>query len=324
MNIENKLAKMPKISIILTYHNLGKYINDCISSILNQTYDNFEIVIVNDFSDEENTKILNEIKNEKIKIINLKENLGQLGAFLVGLENSVGEFICSVDADDILLPNYLKTLLHVHLNNNAALVSCACGEINSKNEIISLNYVSNPLKIKKDKINYTEIEKKFNNSEDFKLEVLSIKELPFAMWGWTPMTSGMFRRTSLNILKYYPDIKYWKIGADKVIFSFLHLIGGSINISAVCFLYRHHEKNSTQTSLTYGNKRYIDENYIKRLIDWNKKIRFDAIKMFVKNKKELIEEYNKINYLKMFKNIVFCFNFKLCAKALKTLAHKII
>ena len=153
MNIENKLAKMPKISIILTYHNLGKYINDCISSILNQTYNNFEIVIVNDFSDEENTKILNEIKNEKIKIINLKENLGQLGAFLVGLENSIGEFICSVDADDILLPNYLKTLLHVHLNNNAALVSCACGEINSKNEIISLNYVSNPLKIKKDKIN---------------------------------------------------------------------------------------------------------------------------------------------------------------------------
>ena len=321
---EKQLVKMPKISIIITYYNLGKYIKDCVLSILNQTYENFEVVIVNDCSDEKNSKVLNEIKNEKIKIINLKENLGQLGAFLIGLENSDGEFVCSVDADDILLPNYLKTLIYVHLNNSAALVSCACGEINSNGEIISLNYASNPIKIKQDKVNYSEIEKTFNDSENFKLEFLTTKNLPFGMWGWSPMTSGMFRRTSLNILKYYPDIKYWKTGADKVIFSFLHLVGGSINISAVCFLYRHHSNNSTQSNLTYGNKRYINENYIKKLINWNKKIRFDAIKMFIKNKKELSEEFNKINYLKMFKKVVFCVNFKLCAKALKALAHKII
>ena len=324
MDFDNQLIKMPKISIIITYYNLGKYIKDCISSVLNQTYDNFEIIIVNDCSNEKNTKILNEIENKKIKVIHLKENLGQLGAFLIGLENSEGEFICSIDSDDILLPNYLKTLLHVHLNNNAALVSCACGEINSKNEIISLNYVANPIKTKQDKINYSKIEKAYNNNEDFELEFLTIKKLPFAMWGWTPMSSGMFRRTSLDILKHYPDIKYWKTGADKVIFSFLHLIGGSINISAVCFLYRHHQKNSTQGTLTYGNKRYIDEAYINKLIDWNKKIRFDAVKMFIKNKKDLIKTYNKTNYYKMLKNIVFCVNFKLCAKAIKALAHKII
>lgn len=324
MVIQNQLIKFPKISIIITYYNLGGYIKDCIRSILNQTYQNFEIVVVNDYSNEENNKILNSIKNEKVKIINLKENLGQLGAFLVGLENSDGEFICSVDADDILLPNYLKTLLCVHLNQNAALVSCACGEINSSGEIISLNYVSNPVKIKQDKINYSDIEKIFNDKEDFELEHLSIKKLPFGMWGWTPMTSGMFRRTSLNILKYYPDIKYWKIGADKVIFSFLHLIGGSINISAVCFLYRHHEKNSTQNALTYGNKRYISEDYVGKLINWNKKIRLDAIKMFILKRKELIKEFNKVNYYKMFKDVIFCINIKLCAKALKTLAHKII
>ncbi len=320
----NQLTKMPKITVIITYYNLKEYLKDCIKSILNQTYSNFEIVIVNDCSDEKNTKILSEIKNEKVKIINSKENLGQLGAFLLGLENSEGEFVCSVDADDILLPNYLKTLLYVHLNNNTALVSCACGEINSKNEIISLNYVANPIKIKQEKINYTEIEKAFKNSDDFKLEFLTTKELPFAMWGWNPMSSGMFRRTSLDILKYYPDIKYWKTGADKVIFSFLHLIGGSVNISAICFLYRHHNSNSSQTTLTCGNKKYINEKYVEKLIAWNKKIRLDAIKMFIKNRKELIKEYNKINYYKMLKNIVFCVNFKICAKALKAFAHKII
>ncbi len=324
MDTTNRLTKLPKISIIITFFNLGEYIKDCISSILGQTYNNFEIIIINDCSDEKNTKILNEIKNEKIKIINLNKNIGQLGAFLEGLKHSSGEFIASIDADDILLPNYLKTLLYTHLNNNAALVSCACGEINSKGEITSLNYVANPIKTKQEKVSYSKIEKMLNNNENFEIKHLTTKELPFAMWGWNPMSSAMYRKTALNILKYYPDIAFWKTGADKVIFSFLHLIGGSINISAVCFLYRHHNTNATQASLTYGNKRYINEKYIERLISWNKKIRIDAIKMFVKNRKELINEYNKINYLKMLKNIIFCINLKICAKLIKAFAHKLI
>ena len=50
-----------------------------------------------------------------------------------------------IDADDILLPNYLNTLLYVHLNNNFALVSASSGEINKNNEIMSLKSNSNPV-----------------------------------------------------------------------------------------------------------------------------------------------------------------------------------
>lgn len=317
----HSFAKSPKISIIITFYNLGKYINDCISSILSQTYTNFEIIIVNDGSDDKNTKILKELNHEKIKILNLPVNQGQLGAFLEGVKNSKGEFICMIDADDILLPNYLKTLLYVHLTNNTALVSSASGEINEENEITSLNSINNPLIKKSKKINYEEIENIFQTDEYFKLKKV---KAPFGLWSWNPSSSGMFRKSSLDILKYYPDKEYWKTGADKVIFSFLHLIGGSINISAICYLYRHHSKNNSQTTLTTGDKKLLCENYINKLIQWNIKLRSDAIKIFVYNRSELIKKYNKLNYYRMFLNIVFCINIKLCTKVIKTLVHKLI
>jgi len=313
--MELDLIKTPKISIIITYHNLGKYIKDCIDSILKQTYQNFEIIIVNDASDDENSTILNEIKNDKIKIFTIHKNKGQLAAFLKGAANTEGEFVCMVDADDILLPDYLKTLLYVHLNNDVALVSCAKGEINDKNEIISLN------KISKEQILYTEIEDMLKTKGYFEIEKV---KAPFGLWSWNPSTSGMMRKSALNILKYYPDCLYWKTGADKVIFSFLHLIGGSINIDAVCFLYRIHNENNFNTSKNTGNKKYLKEKNIKKLIEWNKKLRFDAIKMFIENKTDLIEEYNKINYIKMLFKIIFCINIKICTKIIKTFVHKII
>ena len=315
MIIDNDIIKEPKISLIITYYNLGKYIQDCVSSILNQSYSNFEIIIVNDNSDDKNTKILETITQKKIKIINLKENSGQLLAFLEGVKIAKGEFICMIDADDILLPNYLKTLLFAHLNNNYALISCSNGEINDKNEITSYKTIQS------NNIDYQEIENAFKLSNTF--EIKQVKE-PFGLWSWNPSTSGMFRKSALDILNYFPDKKYWKTGADKVVFSLLHLIGGSANITSVNYLYRHHDENNSQTTLTMGNKKYLNEKYIKKLITWNKKLRLDTLKMFAQNKKELIEKYNKINYMKMFFKVIFCLNIKVCAKIIKTFAHKLI
>jgi len=195
------------------------------------------------------------------------------------------------------------------------LVSCASGEINDKNEITS--YKINPSK----KINYQEIENTFKTSENFKITPV---KAPFGLWSWNPSSSSMFRKSALDILKYYPNKEYWKTGADKVIFSLLHLVGGSINITSVNYLYRHHSSNNSQTTLTTGNIKYLSENYIKKLISWNKKLRLDTLKMFIQNKKELIEKYNKINYFKMLLKVIFCINLKVCTKIIKTFVHKLV
>lgn len=321
MDMNFELIKEPKISIIVTYYNLGLYIQDCIDSILNQTYKNFEIIIVNDASDKENSKVLKEIRNEKIKVVNLRKNQGQLCSFCRGLKEANGEFICMVDADDILLPNHLQVLLYTHLKYNYALVSASCGEINSNNEITSLNCISNVIKEKKAGIKYGDIENTFNLSDSF--EIKQVKE-PFGLWSWNASTSGMFRKSSLEILEYFPDKEYWKTGADKVIFSLLHLIGGSANISAITYFYRHHDGNQSQTALSSGNKKYLNEEYIEKLIQWNKKIRIDTLNMLKENSVEFIKKYNKINYTKMLLSVIFCINLKICAKIIKAFAHKLI
>ena len=115
-----------------------------------------------------------------------------------------------------------------------------------------------------------------------------------------------------------PDKGFWRSGADKIIFSFLHLIGGSVNISAVCFLYRIHGSNNFASSKNTGNKKYLKETTVNKLIQWNKKLRLDTLKMFIRNKKELIEEFNTINYYRLFFKVTFCINAKVCAKIIKT------
>ncbi len=321
MKVPLNLVFEPKISVIITYFNLSEYIRPCIESILNQTYKNFEIIIVNDGSDENNSKILNEIKNEKIKIINSKENMGQLGAFLLGVDNALGEFICMVDADDVLLPNYLKTLLYIHLNYNAAFVSSSSGEINKNGEITSLNYVSNNFQNNLRTVKYCKTEEIFDTNDEFEISILDLKNTPFGLWSWRASTSAMIRKSAIEILKFYPDIKYWKTGADKVIFSLLHLIGGSINTNAVLWLYRQHSLNNSNTNLSTGNKKFLKESYIKKLIDWNIKLRLDTVKMFIKNRKEFIEIFSKTKYYKMLFSVIFCVNKKVCAKIIKTFAH---
>ena len=303
-------VRKPLISVIITYYNMGRFVTDCVESILNQTYKEYEIIIVNDCSDKENSDILKKLKN--VKIVNLSENQGQLCALCEGLKYASGEFVCMVDADDILLPDYLAILLYSHLNNCYALISSSKGEINERGEILSLN--SNNAKI-----NYSEIQNLYRTKDYFEVKKISA---PFGLWCWNPSTSAMWRKNALDILQYFPDKKYWHSGADKVIFSILHLIGGSANIDAVLFLYRTHNNNNFNTSNFTGNQKYISQKTADRLINWNIKLRLDTVKMFIENKSEIMKKFNKLSYYKMLFKVIFCVNFTVIKKIFKALFYK--
>ena len=95
--------KTPLISVIIPVYNAGKYFNHCIESIVNQTYKNLEIIIVDDGSTDETPKSCDEWakKDKRIKVIH-KENGGASSARNVGIDNAVGEYIGFVDADDYI------------------------------------------------------------------------------------------------------------------------------------------------------------------------------------------------------------------------------
>lgn len=92
---------MVKISIIIAAYNIEGYIEKCISSLVNQTFTNIEIVVVNDGSTDDTPNIINRLaKNDsRIKIIN-KKNSGLIEARRSGFENSTGDFLIFIDGDD--------------------------------------------------------------------------------------------------------------------------------------------------------------------------------------------------------------------------------
>ena len=90
-----------KISILMTVYNSEKYVSKSIQSILNQTYKNFEFIIVDDFSNDKTRKILKKIKNKKVKIYLLQKRFGRTKALNYGLKKCRSNIIAIQDADDI-------------------------------------------------------------------------------------------------------------------------------------------------------------------------------------------------------------------------------
>lgn len=99
-----------KFSLIIPAYNVEKYIKKCLDSVLNQTYNNYEIIIINDGSTDNTSKILERYKsNKKIKIIN-QENKGLSNARNTGVSNAKGDYILFIDSDDFIEKELLEIL----------------------------------------------------------------------------------------------------------------------------------------------------------------------------------------------------------------------
>lgn len=112
---------MAKISIIVPIYNVEKYINRCVDSILNQTFTDFELILVDDGSPDNSGKICEEYaqNDNRIKVIH-KENGGVSSARNCGLKNATGEKIIFIDADDYINNTYLSEITKY----NADIVCC--------------------------------------------------------------------------------------------------------------------------------------------------------------------------------------------------------
>lgn len=99
-------SEIKRFSIILVSYNVEKYIGEAIESVLNQSYKNFELIIVDDCSTDNTRKNIRKYKDERIKFYKTKKNTGTAsGSRNVGLEYVTGEYILFLDGDDKLLDN---------------------------------------------------------------------------------------------------------------------------------------------------------------------------------------------------------------------------
>lgn len=103
----------PFISVIVPIYNVEKYLPKCISSLINQTYDNYEIILVNDGSPDNCGQICDDFKLKSNKIIVLHIlNGGVCNARNKGMEIAKGEFYCFVDSDDWVEPTYIEDFVN--------------------------------------------------------------------------------------------------------------------------------------------------------------------------------------------------------------------
>ena len=102
------MERKPKVSVVMTVCNEQDRIRRSVSSVLNQTYEDFEFVIVNDGSTDATREILeSEFSDRRIKIFN-QENKGRVKALNKAVKLALGEYIAILDADDYCLPERLK------------------------------------------------------------------------------------------------------------------------------------------------------------------------------------------------------------------------
>jgi len=112
---------MPKVSIILPVYNVEKYIAKSIQSVLNQTYQDFELLVIIDGSPDNSKQIAESFKDDRITIYE-KPNGGLSDARNYGLERAKGEFVYFMDSDDWIEPNLLKDTVCVFEKNEIDFV----------------------------------------------------------------------------------------------------------------------------------------------------------------------------------------------------------
>lgn len=270
---------MTKLSFIVTSYNYANFIEKTLNSIKNQTFRDFEIIVVDDFSNDNSIEIIenfiNKNSNLKIKLIKHDKNQGQLKACISGLNNAEGEYISFIDSDDILINTYAEELLKAHEKENVGFISCNCIKINENDEEILEN----------------------NDKNKGCLKKLTLFSSPFGGWYWNPMTSAMFKKITLEAIKNYENTDDWRICPDKFLFNFVHLTNSSAIFNKTLVKKRCHKNNAG--------------NFNRRKINFenNKKIRKCTLNFIKKIYKKNLIKHSLIIYLSYFYILIQILNY---------------
>ncbi|WP_072594054.1 glycosyltransferase family 2 protein [Campylobacter concisus] len=204
------INKNPVVSVVMSVYNAEKYLDAAIRSILEQTYNNFEFIIINDGSNDRSLEIIKKYKNEDDRIVLVsRENRGLISSLNEGIAKARGEYIVRMDADDISLPFRIEKQLQV-MEHEKDIVVCGSwinifGEnINEKvaryfehdkqikaNLLVSCCFAHPSVMIRKDAFTNNNIlyDERFKNAEDYHL--------------WTQLAKvGKFYNIPEILLKY--------------------------------------------------------------------------------------------------------------------------
>ena len=211
---------MPKISIIIPIYNAENYLKRCLNSVINQTLKDIEIICINDCSKDNSLEILKEYskKDNRIKIINLKENKGESKARNIGLDNTNSEYIAFLDNDDEIDLDFYEKLYNKAIKTNSDIVKAGVDIINYDK--------------KHQKDNLNELIKQ-NNSK-----------LYFTHYWWSAIyKSSLIKENNIKFLEKY------EIGEDILFLNQAILNCKKLEIIDNTYYHYHKRENSTDSKI---------------------------------------------------------------------------
>lgn len=298
-----------KFSVIVNCKNSQEYLNDCLESILNQSYKNFELIIINNNSTDSTFKIINSFKDERIKYFNTEKDLSLGAARNLGIKYSTGSYIGFLDSDDLWLENKLEeTIKTIELFDSSIIYS-------------NVLY-----------FNEKKSEKLYSNDKSFNLDIFEQQIANYNLC----ISSCVINRFYLSKLDFYFDEKL-EVCEDYDIFLRLLMLQNASFIPEILTKYRIHDNNLTKKKRhLFFKERYIvverlksicnlSDHLYKRIVSeifldrckslWKQNDNSKALSLLIFNSKLNIDK-------KIYYSLIFLIPYKLVSPLFKILKLK--
>ena len=258
---------MNKISIIIPTYNNSKYLKRCVDSVLNQSYNNIEIIVIDDGSTDDTNSVMSEYKNtKKVKYVK-QSNGGVSSARNNGLKMAHGDYIMFLDSDDYFCQNYCEKMLSNIVKNNSDI--CLSG----------INYIKND---KSERIDFYNTNKLFNTSEIKNL--ISDNIYNYLLY---PVWNKIYNKKILESINFDTSL----IMGEDFIFN-LQCLCNCKKVSYITENYYNYVINNNST--TSKMRKYNTIISIENEINYSKKV--DSYLNKIGLEKKIIEKRKKWNY----------------------------
>ncbi|MFL2060998.1 glycosyltransferase family 2 protein [Marinilactibacillus psychrotolerans] len=230
---------MTKVSVIIPVYNSEMYLEDAVSTVLNQTLEDIEVILINDCSTDQSGLICNKLEenDERVRVVHLEKNKGLCGARNEGIRISKGEYVAFCDNDDHFTPNLLKDNYATAITYNAQMVKYG-------RKLIDIDSKGNILREKESPISqfylFEEKEKMLNN-------FFLIKSMGLLTNVW----NGIYKRSTLieNDIWFNESMRFGSEDAD---FSFRFFLNTNCLAVNPKSYYIHYRRDAFSTSRKYS------------------------------------------------------------------------
>ena len=263
------MNNQPFVSVLLPVYNSEKYLAEAIQSILDQSYQNFELLIIDDSSTDRSGEIAAafEQADKRIRLLRHHSNQGLVAALNLGLDNARGDYIARMDADDISMPDrFQKQIEYMEVRPEIGILGCDVHYIDENGKLTNLPHFS------------------FHGDLTIRWNLFFVN--PFSH-PTVMMRSSIIDRYKL---RYDPSAEYVE---DYEMWGRLLLVTKGENLPEILLYYRVHGENIGRTYGMLQNKlaaqvsEYTIKNHLPNLLATPQEIKDFAAKMWEMNSPEI-------------------------------------